>query len=213
MSEYSELEACTPVDLDTGVFNETATLPFGLSLSHITSAMADFLAFLGFINSQLYTKQMQRLESMLMPANFSSIVGEFMTAQIPKYAQSLVKNRYHNGHPDLIPSGVFPNDAVRHTSVGIEIKASRYSKGWQGHNPEDAWLMVFVFDSNRPVDLEPKPFRFLRVLGAQLTKDDWLFSGRSEGSRRTITASVTDSGYQKMIANWIYQASSLRQIE
>ena len=213
MGEYSELEACTPVGLDTGVFNETATLPFGLSLGHITSAMADFLAFLGFINSQLYTKQMQRLESMLMPANFSSIVGEFMTAQIPKYAQSLVKNRYHNGHPDLIPSGVFPNDAVRHTSVGIEIKASRYSKGWQGHNPEDAWLMVFVFDSNRPVDLEPKPFRFLRVLGAQLTKDDWLFSGRSEGSRRTITASVTDSGYQKMIANWIYQASSLRQIE
>lgn len=213
MGEYSELEACTPIGLDNGVFNETATLPFGLSVAHITSAMADFLAFLGFINGQLYTRQMQRLESMLMPANFSSIVGEFMTAQIPKYAQSLVKNRYHNGHPDLIPSGVFPNDAVRHTSVGIEIKASRYSKGWQGHNPEDAWLMVFVFDSNRPVDLEPKPFRFLRVLGAQLTKDDWLFSGRSEGSRRTITASVTDSGYQKMIANWIYQASSLRQIE
>lgn len=213
MGEYSELEACTPIGLDNGVFNETATLPFGLSVAHITSAMADFLAFLGFINGQLYTRQMQRLESMLMPANFSSIVGEFMTAQIPKYAQSLVKNRYHNGHPDLIPPGLFPNDAVRHTSVGIEIKASRYLKGWQGHNPEDTWLMVFVFDSNRPVDLEPRPFRFLKVVGAQLTKDDWLFSGRSEGSRRTITASVTDSGYQKMIANWIYQASSLRQIE
>ena len=70
--------------------------------------------------------------------------------------------------------------------------------------------MVFVFDSNRPVDSEPRPFRFLKVVGAQLTKDDWLFSGRSEGSRRTITASVTESGYQKMTANWIYQASILR---
>ena len=144
MGEHSELEACTPISLDAGAFNEVATLPFGLGLGHIASAMADFLAFLGFINSQLYTKQMQRLESMLMPANFSSIVGEFMTAQIPKYAPSLVKNRHHNGHPDLIPSGVFPNDAIRHTSVGIEIKASRYLRGWQGHNPEDAWLMVFV---------------------------------------------------------------------
>lgn len=213
MAEYSELAACTPVGLDAGVFNETAVLPFGLSAIHIASAMADFLAFLGFINGQLYTKQMQRLESMMMPANFSSIVGEFMTARIPKYVPSLVKNRYHNGHPDLVPSGVFPNDAIRHTSEGIEIKASRYLKGWQGHNPEDAWLMVFVFESNRPIDLDPKPFRFLRVVGAQLTKDDWLFSGRSEGSRRTITASVTESGYQKMTANWIYQAPNSQQIE
>ena len=130
MGEYSELEACTPADLDAGVFNEAATLPFGLSLGHVASAMGDFLTFLGFINGQLYTKQMQRLESMLMPANFSSIVGEFMTSRIPKYCAGLVKNRYHNGHPDLVPSGVFPNDAIRHTSIGIAIKASRYSRGW-----------------------------------------------------------------------------------
>jgi hypothetical protein len=67
--------------------------------------------------------------------------------------------------------------------------------------------MVFIFDGNRPVDLEPRPFQFITVVGAQLTKEDWLFSGRSEGSRRTITASVTKSGYQKMAANWIYQSS------
>ena len=69
--------------------------------------------------------------------------------------------------------------------------------------------MVFVFDCNRPRDLgsnvAPKPFRFLEVLGAQLQRDDWLFSGRSATSRRTITASVTTSGYQKMSDNWIYQ--------
>jgi hypothetical protein len=83
-------------------------------------------------------------------------------------------------------------------------------KGWQGHNPEDVWLMVFVFDSNRPSDvakgIAPKPFRFLRVVGARLTRQDWLFAGRSATSRRTITASVTPSGFQKMMTNWIYQA-------
>jgi hypothetical protein len=67
--------------------------------------------------------------------------------------------------------------------------------------------MVFVFDSNRPKDETPRPFRFVKVVGAELSKDDWLFSGRSETSRRTITASVTDSGYQKMMANWIYRGS------
>lgn len=190
--------------------NELAILPFGLAPAHIYSAMLDFLGFLEFINQQLYTKQMQRLESLLMPANFSSIVGEFIISRIPRYCAGLVKNRYHNGHPDLIPAGAFVNDAVQHASVGIEIKASRYLSGWQGHNPEDAWLMVFVFDSNRPVDLEPKPFQFLKVVGAQLTRDDWLFSGRSESSRRTITASVTQSGYQKMTANWIFRSPSLK---
>jgi len=69
--------------------------------------------------------------------------------------------------------------------------------------------MVFAFDSNRPKDTTPRPFRFVMVLGAQLSKSDWLFSGRSETSRRTITASVTDSGYQKMRANWIYQDSGV----
>ena len=76
--------------------------------------------------------------------------------------------------------------------------------------------MVFVFDSNRPVDpskgIEPKPFRFIKVVGARLSKDDWKFSGRRLGSRRTITASVLPSGYDKMMANWIYIAPGYEQI-
>ncbi len=42
-----------------------------------------------------------------------------------------------------------------------------------------------------------------------LTKNDWSFSGRSELSRRTITATVTKPGYQKMMSNWIYQNPQL----
>lgn len=170
--------------------------------------MNSFIEFLGFVNQQLYTKQFGRLETMLMPANFSSMVGEFMCASIPKYCSTLVRNRYHNGHPDLIPAATFPNDAIQYAEQGIEIKSSRNLSSWQGHNPENAWLMVFVFDSNRPDDalkgVAPKPFQFVKVVGAQLTMADWKFAGRSESSRRTITASVTPSGYQKMMANWLY---------
>jgi len=99
--------------------------------------MEDFLDFLGFINQQLHIKGIPRLESFLMPANFSSIVGEFMNISIPKYCSTLVKNQYHNGHPDLIPRGMFPDDAVQHATEGLEIKGSRHTGGWQGHNPED----------------------------------------------------------------------------
>lgn len=209
MNEALEKAACTPHLVHAEGFNRVAQLPYGLTVKHVQQAMQEFNDFLGFINQQLITKKIPRLESMLMPANFSSMVGEFMSASIPKYCKNLARNQYHNGHPDMVPAGKFPKNAVQHASEGIEIKASRYSTRWQGHNPEDTWLMVFVFDSNRPVDIAAgvpaKPFRFLMVVGERLTKDDWVFAGRSETSRRTITASVKTEASARMISNWIYK--------
>ncbi len=205
-----ELAACRLARLKIGQFNPRAVIPCGCTVAHVCAAMNDFLDFLEFINRQLNTKGLPRLESFLMPANFSSIVGEFMTTTIPRHCPMLVKNRYHNGHPDLLPAGKYSGDAQLHAPEGIEIKGSRYIRGWQGHNAEDVWLMVFVFDANRITDahrgIAPRPFRFLKVVGARLSASDWQFSGRSETSRRTITASVKPSGFAKMEANWIYRA-------
>ncbi len=145
---YTEEQACTALPISENSFNSVCVLPSGLMVEHRKAAMGDFIDFLSFINSQLYTRETSRLETMLMSANFSSIVGEFMSATIPKYCGSLVKNRYHNGHPDLIPAGMFVNNSVQYSSEGVEIKASRYSNAWQGHNPENVWLMVFVFNSD-----------------------------------------------------------------
>lgn len=211
-SQDLEKTACSPCPIYVEGFNPEAKLPFGLTIDHLSGAMNDFIDFLGFINSQLNTKELPRLESFLMPANFSSIVGEFMVSSIPKFCKGLVKNQYHNGHPDLIPVDLFPSNAVQHADTGIEVKGSRHKSGWQGHNPENIWLMVFVFDSNTSRDdsqgIAPRPFRFEKVVGAELREEDWAFSGRSETSRRTITASVTRTGYNKMEKNWIYRAPS-----
>ena len=214
--DIKELErlACNPERVRIEDFNPEAKIPYGLTTQHLCNAMNEFIDFLGFIGQQLATKDIPRLETMLMQANFSSMVGEFMGAAIPKYCPGLVRNNYHNGHPDLIPSNTFPRDSIQYADTGIEIKASRYLRGWQGHNAEESWLMVFCFDSSRPVDanqgIPPKPFEFLMVAGAQLEKSDWTFSGRSETSRRTITASINRSGYDKMTSNWIYQSPKLR---
>lgn len=204
----------TPEEPDPRCFNPRAVIPFGVTTEHIRKAMKEFTDFLGFLDLQLFSKQMPRFEDFLMPANFSSMVGEFMGANIPKYCNGVVKNTYHNGHPDLLPAGKYPKNSAQHAGAdGIEIKASRYPKSWQGHNEEDVWLMVFVFQSGRPTDvakgIPPPKFRFLSVLGAMLAKADWLFADRKETSRRTITASVLPSGYDKMAANWIYRAPGL----
>jgi hypothetical protein len=209
VKDKRELHASTPALLHPSGFNPSAVLPYGLTVEHVRSAMGDFLDFLGFVNMQLHARGVERLESMLMPANFSSIVGEFMSSGIPKHCPTLVKNQFHNGHPDMIPAGLYPADAVRYAGEGVDVKASRYLRGWQGHNPEDTWLMVFVFDSNRPPDaprgVAPRPFRFVKVVGERLVKSDWTFAGRSETSRRTITAAVNGIGLRKMESNWIYR--------
>ncbi len=210
MSEKSqENQACTPLSIDASFLNPSCELPYGLTSEHILKAMNDFIDFLRFINTQLFSKGLPRLETFLMPANFSSIVGEYMNMSIPKYCHALAKNRYHNGHPDLLPAGKFPDNSAQHATEGIEVKGSRHSSGWQGHNPESVWLLVFNFDSNTSNDfkkgLAPKPFQFTGVYAAKLNKADWTFSGRSRTSRRTITASVNHRGVEKMKSNWVYK--------
>lgn len=204
-----EVRACSATPVKQSNFNLQCKLPHGLTTAHVRRAMTDFVEFLGFINTQLNSRDMPRMETFLMPANFSSMVGEFMNMSIPKYCGTLVKNKYHNGHPDLIPAGRFPNDEVQYSNVGLEVKGSRHLSGWQGHNPEAVWLMVFCFESNTSNDqkknIPPKSFKFTAVYAAKLKEEDWAFSGRSKTSRRTITASVTQPGVKKMKANWVYE--------
>ena len=205
----AEQAACTPVPVNSRAFNAHCLLPYGLGREHVQRAMEDFVDFLGFLNGQLCHRAMPRLESFLMPANFSSIVGEFLVLRLAHHCSTLIKNRYPNGHPDLLPRGMFPNDAAQYAHEGIEVKASRRGGGWQGHNPEAVWLLVFHFAANAAHDAErgvpPVPFRFRAVYGARLERADWNFSGRSAGSRRTITASVNRHGMAKLRANWLYR--------
>ncbi len=213
MSGNLERLASIPKPLNPDGFNQRSQLPYGLTIRHVHAARHDFLDFLGLVNGTLYGKSLPRLESLLMPASFSSVVGEFMTVTIPKYCHTLAKNAYHNGHPDLLPKGMFPGDSMLHANEGIEVKASRYLKGWQGHNPEECFLLVFVFDSSRPSDkakgVAARPFSFVKVVGAKLEAADWQFAGRSQTSRRTITATVLPSGHAKMEGNWVYRDPQL----
>ena len=55
--------ACTTHPLNLHGINLNCTLPYDLKPEHVKHAMQDFLDFLGFINQQLNTKEMPRLES------------------------------------------------------------------------------------------------------------------------------------------------------
>src|SRR6185312_11348903 len=143
--DMSELLACTSAPVDPGGFNPHVILPYGCTIEHIQQTMSEFIDFLSFLNQQLYTKGIKRIESMLMPANFSGMVCEFIISTLPKHCSGIAKNQYPDGHPNLVPGNLFANDSVQHAEEGIEIMGSRYPGGWQGQNPGNTWLMVFVF--------------------------------------------------------------------
>jgi len=211
--EYAkmELSACEALPVEEDGLNPDVILPYSLTSEQVLKAMISFVDFLTFVNTQLNSKSIPRMEKMLMAANFSSMVGEFMVSNIPKYCPTIVKNKYHNGHPDLIPVGQYVGDSVQYAHVGIEVKSSRYEKGWQGHNPEAVFLMVFVFDSDtNSNDSDPKSFEFKAVFCAELEENDWTSSGRKEGSRRTPTASINKTGYEKMKSNWLYLNNDMK---
>jgi hypothetical protein len=187
-------------------FDHDIRLPYGLRVAEVRAAIEDIYDFLHNVNRFLTEKGWDRLEETLMAATFSGMISELVVQSLSKQSASLISNQYHNGRPDLLPRSHYPNDAALRGEEGIEVKASRHSSGWQGHNVESGWIMIFQYQ----LDIETQPMEqrdpttFVRVLLAQLKETDWSFSGRGEGSRRTITASILRSGMEKLLATPLY---------
>jgi hypothetical protein len=204
----------SPEQPEENGFNQKAVIPFGLSTEHIYKSMMDFSDFMGFIDTELRSQEIARFEDMLTAPNFNSMVREFMSTTIPKYCKTVMKNRQYNGHPDIVRAGMYSNDSIGDAGGnGIEVRASRYLKNWQGHPDEKSWLMIFVFQSGRlnPKVTEHVRFKFLLVAGGLLSKDDWLNAGYPEISRTVNTQTITRVGAQKIMTNWIYKCKELRE--
>ncbi|HLG73482.1 MAG TPA: hypothetical protein VK009_23935 [Chloroflexota bacterium] len=168
--------------------------------------MDDIYDFLYNVNSFLTERGWDRLEELLSAATFSGVMSEFVVEGISKRSAAVVKNTFHNGRPDLVPRGHYGKDGCQQGDEGIEVKASRWSAGWQGHNVESGWIMICQYNidtTSLPLE-DREPTKIDRILCAQLERDDWSFSGRGATSRRTPTASIRRSAVAKLAANIVY---------
>lgn len=193
------------IDLDG--FNLRANIPYGLTPQVVQRAVSDLYEILFLLNTSLLRNNYSLIEDLMLGNAFSGFMSEILVKQISVRSNTLTRNTMVGGHPDLIPRGRHPDNAVLRGDEGIEVKASRHTGGWQRHNIERGWLMVFVYragDVTRPTEI-------MEILAGQLNEADWSFSGRSETSRRTITASIRREAVARMRSNWIYRASSQRQ--
>lgn len=193
--------------------DSAVALPYGLTHTAVVAAVNDIYAYLHAMNSASIEYGYARLEELMQPAAFSGLLSGLAVESMARETEregahpGLRPNRRPNGRPDLVPRGHYPDDAILRGPEGIEVKASRAVRGWQGHNVEIGWLMVVQFSvdlTTQPV-YERAPTAIERVMVARLVEADWSFSGRSPTSRRTPTASVGPTGYSKMMIGAAYE--------
>jgi len=183
-----------------------AHLPYSLTVDQVADAMRRVYDLLHTINTALVERGYSRLEDMLLGNTFAGILSELVVQSLALSTPDLAVNTLVGGFPDLLPTGMYPDNAVLRGREGIEVKSSKQPSGWQGHNPEEGWYMIFryVIDTDTVPLTDRQPTEFVEVLAAKLEEDDWSSSGRRAGSRRTPTASIRAIGTYKLRSNRVY---------
>lgn len=193
-------------------FNPDTELPYGVTPDEVREAIKGFYDFYDDLNRFLMREDHGRIETVLRANNaLSDFIGNAATEELANCTDALIVNQKPDGFPDMLPTN---NDEyaaqdfeVHHGEHGIETKCSKSNGGWQAHNNEEAWFIVFRYERGDPEDEieDMAPIRFVQILAANLNEDDWSHSGRSGDSRRTITSSIIKSGMDKLRSNPIYE--------
>ena len=127
-------------------FNPDIELPYELRRLDFESAMQDVYDFFYDVNQHLAGKGLGRLEDTVRSAILSGVVSDMLTAYLASHSRTLVTNGYHNGHPDLVVAGTYPEDAVKAGEAGVEVKATTKRGGAvDTHGARDQWFCVFVY--------------------------------------------------------------------
>lgn len=187
-------------------FNHARNLPFALRIKDFEIAMQDIYDFFYDVNTYLTDKGLQRLDDMLRPAIMSGILSDMLTASLAKHSRTLTENQYHNGHPDLIVQGIYPDNAVKSGSEGVEVKTTRKAGGAvDTHGARDQWMCVFVYqvDTKSEPARDRAPMSFTEVYLGQVTLADFRKNPRSELGTRTAT--LHKDGIRRFRESWVYR--------
>lgn len=195
-----------PTKLYPQYVNRAVQLPYDIQVSELETAVSDTYRLFSGINDFLEGAGFRPLEELLLGNSLSGIISEMVVKNIARSSKTLMANTKVGGHPDLLPKEHFgSNNAVLKGAHGIEVKCSIQRGGWQGHNPEACWILIFRYAIGKQDNGEILPLTFVEIMCAKLNKSDWSFSGRKGKSRRTPTASITTVGVEKLRRNFIYR--------
>ncbi|GAA4741750.1 hypothetical protein [Gordonia alkaliphila] len=191
--------------VDTDKFNPAPSLPYNLRVLDFQGAMQDVYDFFYDVNVHFQDRSLPRLDDMLRPAICSGVISDMLTESLAKHSRSLTVNTYHNGHPDLLVRGVYPNDKVKSGSEGVEIKSTRNKGGAvDTHGARKQWMCVFVYtvDNTTEPATDRHPLTFTEVYLGEVVPDDFRRNERGELGTRTST--LDRDGIAKLRESWVY---------
>ena len=197
------LQRATP---DPSKFNTEIELPYELRLKDFELAMQDVYDFFFDVNSSLSRKGLPRFDDMLRPAAMSGIISDMLTGCLARHSRTLVENQFHNGHPDLIVRGRYPNDAVQSGQHGVEVKSTRKKGGAvDTHGAREQWMCVFVYqvDTTTEPASARAPMEFREVYLAYVREAD--FRRNPRGELGTRTATLHREGIAHIRRSWVYR--------
>jgi hypothetical protein len=186
-------------------FNRSVELPYNLRLQDFEMAMRDTYDFFFDVNKFLAERGLERLDDMLRPAIMSGLLSDMLTNSLATHSRSLTQNRYHNGHPDLIVKGQYPDDRVKAGELGVEIKSTRKRGGAvDTHGARAQWLCVFVYeiDAESEPAVDRRPMTITEVYLGHVEPGD--FRRNERGELGTRTATLDRAGIAKLREQWVY---------
>lgn len=143
---------------------------------------------------------------MLRPAIMSGLLSDMVTASLAKHSRTLTENLFHNGHPDLVVRGAYPNNSIIAGTEGVEIKTTRKSGGAvDTHGARSQWMCVWVYDVDNQSEpaRDRRPMRFTEVYLGYVDIAD--FRKNARGELGTRTATLHKEGIKKLRENWIFK--------
>ncbi len=176
-----------------------------LRLQDFDLVMRDIYDFFFDVNTHLSDRGLKRFDDMLRPAAMSGLISDMVAASMARHSRVLVENRYHNGHPDLIVNGVYPDDAVKAGEQGVEVKSTRKPGGAvDTHGAREQWMCVFVYSVDN--ETEPAaaraPMKFTEIYLGHVAVGD--FRRNPRGELGTRTATLDKHGIRKLRSSWVY---------
>jgi hypothetical protein len=187
-------------------FNTEAILPYELRFNDFGLAMQDVYDFFFDVNGLLIEKGLPRLDDFLRPAAMSGVISDMLTVSLARHSRTLVENKFHNGHPDLVVRGRYPDDSAKSGLEGVEVKSTRKKGGAvDTHGAREQWLCVFVYETDNETQpaSERNAMRFSEIYLNHVSKTDFRKNERSELGTRTAT--LDKAGLSKFRENWIYK--------
>lgn len=97
---------------------------YNLRKADFANTMTDIYEFMGDLNVMSVERGWGRFEDMLQLQALSNVLSNLLNSTMAKHSRELVVNTLPNGHPDLIRTGIYPNNLVAEAEDGVEMKAT-----------------------------------------------------------------------------------------